>query len=211
MVHLAHSDGHVHIATESSNGLSTWSDMFERVDTKEKPYVCHCGTAYARRDLLTRHERLSHEILSPRSPEETQQVPIESDPLPMDSVPAASIPDMGGMDQNIQQPYSNFDPVFGIPPHAVNQQYNQLPLNHDYYNNGQPFSQGFDQFQDFASLPNRAISPPGWNSYFQGHISEQEMVDPALRGSMAEESSSANDDDESFPGHPYGSWMSPPS
>lgn len=30
------------------------------IDTKEKPYVCDCGRSFARRDLLTRHERLSH-------------------------------------------------------------------------------------------------------------------------------------------------------
>ncbi|KAL7908450.1 fungal-specific transcription factor domain-containing protein [Trichoderma velutinum] len=31
-----------------------------RIHTKDKPYICRCGTAFARRDLLTRHERLSH-------------------------------------------------------------------------------------------------------------------------------------------------------
>ncbi|KAL7943880.1 fungal-specific transcription factor domain-containing protein [Trichoderma barbatum] len=31
-----------------------------RTHTKDKPYICHCGTAFARRDLLTRHERLAH-------------------------------------------------------------------------------------------------------------------------------------------------------
>ncbi|KAJ4859493.1 fungal specific transcription factor domain-containing protein [Trichoderma breve] len=31
-----------------------------RTHTKDKPYVCQCGNAFARRDLLTRHERLSH-------------------------------------------------------------------------------------------------------------------------------------------------------
>lgn len=35
------------------------------LDTKDKPYVCHCGTAFARRDLLTRHERLSHDHNGP--------------------------------------------------------------------------------------------------------------------------------------------------
>lgn len=30
------------------------------LDTKEKPYVCDCGAAFARRDLLHRHERLTH-------------------------------------------------------------------------------------------------------------------------------------------------------
>ncbi|UKZ71047.1 uncharacterized protein TrAtP1_012014 [Trichoderma atroviride] len=36
-----------------------------RIHTKDKPYICHCGTAFARRDLLTRHERLSHDHVSP--------------------------------------------------------------------------------------------------------------------------------------------------
>ncbi|KAL0940296.1 C2H2 transcription factor [Colletotrichum truncatum] len=31
-----------------------------RTHTKEKPYRCHCGQSFARRDLLTRHERLYH-------------------------------------------------------------------------------------------------------------------------------------------------------
>lgn len=30
-------------------------------DTKDKPYICRCGAAFARRDLLTRHERIAHE------------------------------------------------------------------------------------------------------------------------------------------------------
>lgn len=28
-------------------------------DTKEKPYQCHCGAAFTRRDLLTRHRRIT--------------------------------------------------------------------------------------------------------------------------------------------------------
>lgn len=30
-----------------------------RADTKEKPFLCRCGAAFTRRDLLTRHHRLS--------------------------------------------------------------------------------------------------------------------------------------------------------
>ncbi|RDW87883.1 hypothetical protein BP5796_03577 [Coleophoma crateriformis] len=29
-------------------------------DTREKPFACHCGQAFTRRDLLRRHERISH-------------------------------------------------------------------------------------------------------------------------------------------------------
>lgn len=29
-------------------------------DTKDKPYICPCGRSFSRKDLLTRHERLSH-------------------------------------------------------------------------------------------------------------------------------------------------------
>ncbi|RAH86248.1 hypothetical protein BO86DRAFT_395689 [Aspergillus japonicus CBS 114.51] len=31
-----------------------------RTHTKDKPYICPCGRAFSRKDLLTRHERLSH-------------------------------------------------------------------------------------------------------------------------------------------------------
>ncbi|RDW72889.1 hypothetical protein BP6252_06796 [Coleophoma cylindrospora] len=31
-----------------------------RTHTREKPFACHCGQAFTRRDLLRRHERISH-------------------------------------------------------------------------------------------------------------------------------------------------------
>ncbi|WQF75397.1 Putative Zinc finger C2H2-type [Colletotrichum destructivum] len=34
-----------------------------RTHTKEKPYKCECGQAFARQDLLRRHERVSHRHL----------------------------------------------------------------------------------------------------------------------------------------------------
>ncbi|KAG7053207.1 c2h2 transcription factor, partial [Colletotrichum scovillei] len=39
-----------------------------RTHTKEKPYECHCGQAFARRDLLTRHERLYHAMGNATTP-----------------------------------------------------------------------------------------------------------------------------------------------
>ena len=37
--------------------------MLVVTDTKEKPFICRCGAAFTRRDLLTRHQRIAlHEI-----------------------------------------------------------------------------------------------------------------------------------------------------
>ncbi len=30
------------------------------IDTKEKPFICSCGAAFTRTDLLRRHEKLTH-------------------------------------------------------------------------------------------------------------------------------------------------------
>ncbi|KAL6900598.1 hypothetical protein GGI43DRAFT_53538 [Trichoderma evansii] len=40
-----------------------------RTHTKEKPFVCPCGAAFTRTDLLRRHEKLAH--LGPRDPNDT--------------------------------------------------------------------------------------------------------------------------------------------
>lgn len=49
-------------------------------DTKEKPYKCSCGSAFSRRDLLQRHERLAHhgglpEVVLSRAPTTTVSAP----------------------------------------------------------------------------------------------------------------------------------------
>lgn len=57
-------------------------------DTKEKPFICRCGAAFARRDLLTRHQRIAfHEDGSespegpsePDSGENSHAPPVEAD------------------------------------------------------------------------------------------------------------------------------------
>ncbi|CCF33533.1 hypothetical protein CH063_05701 [Colletotrichum higginsianum] len=39
-------------------------ERHRRTHTKEKPYKCECGQAFARQDLLRRHERVSHRHLN---------------------------------------------------------------------------------------------------------------------------------------------------
>jgi hypothetical protein len=38
------------------------ADSYDQSDTKEKPFICRCGAAFARRDLLTRHQRLTFHV-----------------------------------------------------------------------------------------------------------------------------------------------------
>lgn len=65
------------------------------VDTKEKPYSCPCGRSFSRKDLLTRHERLSHSFNGDRG--HTQGWSTRADELgpfqlryPLESTPSTS-------------------------------------------------------------------------------------------------------------------------
>ncbi|KAK1625717.1 hypothetical protein BDP81DRAFT_380925 [Colletotrichum phormii] len=75
-----------------------------RTHTKEKPYGCHCGQAFARRDLLTRHERLYHAA-------GTANTPLAKSPM------------TPGLGQNSAAP--NPWPVY----HEVTQGTSQMTLN----------------------------------------------------------------------------------
>ncbi|KAI1471084.1 uncharacterized protein F4812DRAFT_455196 [Daldinia caldariorum] len=188
----------------------------QRLYTKEKPYVCHCGSAYSRRDLLTRHQRITHETISPRSSdglssEDNHQLSAtEEDPTSEDHISStASIPDLS-MDHNIHQhqpapPYSNPAHGLAIQTQAVTQPY-QLIAGQDIYPNGQHY-QGFDHFPGIHDFSDPVSLPPEWSPYFHSPVMEQEMVDPALRASIVDVSSPLSN--ENFSMHGYNSWMSP--
>ncbi|KAI2610706.1 uncharacterized protein GGS25DRAFT_160234 [Hypoxylon fragiforme] len=187
-----------------------------RTHTKEKPYVCHCGSAYSRRDLLTRHQRITHETLSPRSPdapasEDSHQLgATDSDPPSEDAAASsstASIPDLT-MNHDIQQQtqYSTGGHDFSIHNHAVSQQpYNQLITGQGFYD-GQNYS-GFEHpFQELHNFSDGPGLPPEWSPYYHDPNLEQDLVDPALRGSMIDVSSPLSN--ENFPSHTYNPWVS---
>jgi uncharacterized Zn-finger protein len=56
--HLYHELLLLFIATESSHIL----------DTNEKPYECHCGASFSRRDLLKRHQSTGHDMIPQDTP-----------------------------------------------------------------------------------------------------------------------------------------------
>ncbi|OTA98056.1 hypothetical protein M426DRAFT_17808 [Hypoxylon sp. CI-4A] len=237
MDRLPYNNDYVHIVEEASNDLNIWSATSGLVgypnflshshtclpripnphnnsitNTKEKPYVCHCGSAYSRRDLLTRHQRITHETLSPRSPDGAASednhhlAATDSDPPSEDAAStSAPLPDMS-LHHGVQQhPYPATGPDFGLHDHPAGQQYHQLITGQEFYNNGQQYA-GFDHFhQDLHTFPDGAGLPPEWSPYFHDPTIEQEMVDPALRGSLVDVSSPLAN--ENFSAHSYQPWM----
>ncbi|KAK1854539.1 hypothetical protein CCHR01_02815 [Colletotrichum chrysophilum] len=66
-----------HICTFCSRGFRKPEHLQRhiRTHTKEKPYVCECGSSFARRDLLQRHKRLHHKSNSDPSYQEDHLPP----------------------------------------------------------------------------------------------------------------------------------------
>ncbi|KAJ5753918.1 uncharacterized protein N7511_008071 [Penicillium nucicola] len=75
----------------------------ERIHTREKPFICHCGRPFSRQDLLNRHERLCH---SPASIEEpTTANDATTHPQLDNNTPNVQMRDM---EEFISTPHANF-------------------------------------------------------------------------------------------------------
>ncbi|GAP91032.1 putative regulatory protein amdA [Rosellinia necatrix] len=178
-----------------------------RTHTKEKPYICHCGSAFSRRDLLTRHMRISHETndgasKSPDAPvsDEGQQ-PISEPATPSD-VASSSRSDYGGAPPS-QYLESSHD--LGMIGHGGGG-YHQLSPRQEYYNQGHQYTT-YDQYPGYPNVSDAPGMQSDWHPYYHDQGPEQDMVDPALRGSMADQPSPLHND---FPSHAYSPWMSAP-
>lgn len=106
-----------------SNGILPLTGRFGRPDTKEKPFVCFCGAAFTRRDLLKRHTRISHQEgpVSPNSQLDQDirnrhsdlqardssavQYPYDVPPEPRPDVPLHAPPAAGQWTGSRQGPY----------------------------------------------------------------------------------------------------------
>lgn len=65
-----------------------------RTHTKEKPYKCYCNRVFARRDLLTRHQRLAHTQIE----QEQARPPPTDAPRASRGIAASSPPSPGRLD-----------------------------------------------------------------------------------------------------------------
>ncbi|KAI0025929.1 hypothetical protein F4780DRAFT_236088 [Xylariomycetidae sp. FL0641] len=193
----------------TANGQST--------DTKEKPYICRCGSAFSRRDLLTRHQRISHEAHDPASgspdgpvsDESSHQAGAEPDLAANARAASASASSMGSSDRGPPQYLDSTGRDLSMSDHAaVSQSYHPVQTGQDFYDQGQPYA-GYDHYSNFSGFsPDGAGLPPEWSPYMDQN-SEHDMVDPALRGSLVDPSSPIAGD--SFAGHAaYNPWMSAP-
>ena len=88
--------------------LDAYLHLSHSPDTKEKPYVCcQCGAAFARRDLLTRHQRIAlHEDASesPDGPTEPDSGEQNHGPVEADLAAAVSLSGMSVHHWPQQQP-----------------------------------------------------------------------------------------------------------
>ncbi|RAL12717.1 uncharacterized protein BO97DRAFT_344271 [Aspergillus homomorphus CBS 101889] len=94
-----------------------------RTHTKEKPYICFCGAAFTRRDLLKRHTNIAHpgnDLVSPNSQPETESIepqphPRVSEPAPAPPAPPAPPP---APPAYIVPPTSRPDAPLSVPPNV---------------------------------------------------------------------------------------------
>lgn len=125
------------------------------LDTKEKPFVCpgQCGAAFARRDLLTRHQRISlHQHVSESPDRASEPDPGEQRDGPFEADLAAAV-SLSGMSMQQQQqqhwPHQQAAPPADLYPMAVSRNstlddgpYQQGLLVEPFYGNGKLFASG---------------------------------------------------------------------
>ncbi|KAI9162862.1 Hydrogen peroxide stress regulator 1 [Paramyrothecium foliicola] len=207
-----------------SNGQNTWSAMSGPVtppDTKEKPYICHCGSAFARRDLLARHQRLqAHDDKHPSEGLSTREA-AEADLAAAVSLSGLST------DPWINQQFQH-DAVALHPqsPGRENNRHNDRHVFSDellpsqLFNGAAPpynaqaitYTASDTQFADFANFLDGVGLPAVWSPFFQIPERENEAADPdAIQASRSTESPSprlvARSRPGTRPGTPFSSWL----
>lgn len=127
-------------------------------DTKEKPFICHCGAAFTRRDLLTRHQRLAfHEDGPVETPAGAVSDSIPSVSSVENHAVIAGTPDMSLMPPNVAHEDMERWPQPAAPiPHQPLQDPNMYTPNsviaHQYQDPLLP-----NQFFDASMLPSQVL------------------------------------------------------
>ncbi|KAI3547493.1 hypothetical protein CABS01_11122 [Colletotrichum abscissum] len=186
-----------------------------RTHTKEKPFICRCGAAFARRDLLTRHQRIAfHEdgSESPGVPSEPDSGethgPVEADVAAAVSLSGMSV-DHWAQQQQPPAPPSELYPM-AVPRNGalVDASYQQALLGDQFYENGNQDAVGFDaHFREFANFLDGVGLPAEWSPYFHGPDRDHEVTDTTVKMSREGTTTPGARNSRTRPGTPFSSWL----
>ncbi|KAK2032521.1 hypothetical protein LX32DRAFT_582696 [Colletotrichum zoysiae] len=184
-----------------------------RTHTKEKPFICRCGAAFARRDLLTRHQRIAFHEDGSESPEG----PSEPDsgenhgPVEADLAAAVSLSGMSVDHWAQQQPASSTDLYPMADPRNgshVDASFQQSLLTDQFYESGNQDAVGFDaHFREFANFLDGVGLPAEWSPYFHGPDRENEVAGSTVKESREGTATPAARNSRTRPGTPFSSWL----
>ena len=108
------------------------------IDTREKPYSCRCGAAFTRRDLLTRHWRITHHAGNPDAESTTS-----TETATTIDASSLNVPGAGAAEAHlVPQAHSQQLELHTHPPPGF-QELQQAPPYHD---------EGFEDFRDFVNF-----------------------------------------------------------
>ncbi|CAG9992120.1 unnamed protein product [Clonostachys byssicola] len=189
-----------------------------RTHTKEKPFVCHCSAAFARKDLLVRHRRISlHEGNSPTENSPTTQAAeadlaaavslsgLSTDPWANQQIQPGTLPlqldsrDGRNVDNRTQYPPELLSPrLFSTGEPSGPEDMSCQVLGDSIH---------FDpHFREFANFLDGVGLPAEWSPYFNGpeKENENEVVDSELRQFVSE---SPSPRPRQRAGTPFSSWL----
>lgn len=194
-------------------------------DTKEKPFICHCGAAFARRDLLTRHKRISsHDDDTPTD----KPSAADADLAAAVTLSGWSADPWAGQQLQLSHARATQD-----LPHARSQidsaaaeAYSEGMLSSQLFANGGacPVSPAgaandaathvfgdmdFDpHFREFANFLDGVGLPTEWSPYFNGPPDrEEEVVDDSEPRNSSDATNSPHPGPRQRPGTPFSSWL----
>ncbi|RWA03572.1 hypothetical protein EKO27_g11534 [Xylaria grammica] len=172
-----------------------------RTHTKEKPFICHCGAAFTRRDLLTRHERIvGHDPVSITGLSDYDGQPGGS-PEAAESE-AASLSSMRTNQWAQKPPYIANQPLLCYSNDS-NSSFTQPILGQSIFGHKeQEHIVGFDRFGEFTNFLDGVGLPLEWSPYFDEADVGHEVADQVREGSATPPVQGTT-----RPSTPFNSWL----
>ncbi|KAK7403270.1 hypothetical protein QQX98_010961 [Neonectria punicea] len=180
-------------------------------DTKEKPFLCRCGAAFTRRDLLTRHQRITFHEGDAVNPVASHR-PAEPDMAV--AAAAESLSSLSGLNAPPwAQPPTTAAVYVGVGQRGIVPQTLSADACHQSLMAPQMLDQvtqdmnGLDQFREFADFLDGVGLPAEWSPYFEnperGEPDAGDQVTKELEASVVHPHSRP----VTRPGTPFSSWL----